>query len=242
MHSMDLLVIIPILFQLFLTGHPSPHSADSSFLWGTGNAFYNSDMVKELLRGNLSGVVENFQSVILWDTIHSGCQSMLDHDSKLARQAKKMADAENQEDPLVFGDAALELFYGDEEDEETHRMKRDSGLELGLGDWLEMAAEVFQQEYFLNHFREEHVKKGMRTKRGASRLKRQATMGGVLAGTEELVDIEDDDQDSQGQQLYAPYLADIAYFFPMLEFYIPFNGSFQFFQQPYNLFKTSFKR
>merc|ERR1719352_1372254 len=107
---MSLLVIIPLLFHFFLPIH-------SSFLWDTAAAFYNSHIMKELLRGNLSGVVENFQSDILWDTIHAGCQSMLDHDSKLARQAKKMADAENQEDPLVFGDAALEFFYGDDEDQ-----------------------------------------------------------------------------------------------------------------------------
>merc|ERR1712096_391828 len=93
---------------------------------------------------------------------------MLDHDSKLARQAKAMVEAEIQEDPVMIGEAALEFFYGDVEDEENHRRKRDSGVELGMGDWMEMVGELLQQEYFLHHFREGQMKQGSRKKRQTS--------------------------------------------------------------------------
>ena len=183
-------------------------------------------------------MVDTFQSDQLWDAIQSGCHSMLDHDSKLARQAKAMVEAEIQEDPVMIGEAALEFFYGDVEDAENHRRKRDSGVELGMGDWMEMVGELLQQEYFLHHFREGQMKQGSRKKRQTS-----GTMGGILSDMEENSE-NDDEQDIEEdeEQLYATYLADVAYFFPMLDFYIPFNGTYNFLQQQYSLFSLPSKK
>eukprot|EP00092_Neocalanus_flemingeri_P009056 GFUD01009747.1.p1 GENE.GFUD01009747.1~~GFUD01009747.1.p1 ORF type:complete len:252 (-),score=90.92 GFUD01009747.1:14-769(-) len=249
---MCLLFTLPLLL-LLPTCHSIPlHTSSSSFsfrsLFEAADTLFNSDLVKEMLKGNLSGIVETFQSDQLWDTILSSCHTMLDHDSKLARQAKVMVEAELQEDPIVLGEAALELFYGDVEDEETHRKKRDSGEELGLGDWLEMIGEVLQQEYFLHHFREEQKKRGRRKKRQAS-----PTMGGIFAVIEE--DYENDydyqeaeeDEDSEEDDgkkypLYTPYIADVAYFFPLLDFFIPFDGTFMLFNEEYSFYDFASKR
>ena len=115
-------------------------------------------------------------------------------------------------------------------------MKRDNGAEFGLMDLAELFSEVVQQEYFLDHFRGELKKEEKRPRRGVRpKVKRQATFGGFLAGrgqTQADGDDDDDDDDDGGSgKQYASYVADIAYFFPLLEFFIPFNGSFKFLQQ-----------
>ena len=189
------------------------------------------------MKGNFSSMQETFQADILWKTVQSGCKTMLDHNSKLALQAKKLAEAESQGDNLLIGEAALEFFYGDEEDEEKHRAKRESESTFGTGlaDLFELASEVLQQEYFLHHFREEQESVA-----GKSRVKRQSTMGGILSENTDAFDDEElfDEDFSDDQIRYNPYIADIAYFFPLLEFYIPFDGSFIFLQEPYDIFKT----
>ena len=181
------------------------------------------------------GMVENFKTDLVWDTMHAGCNAFLGDELKLESQARKMAEAETLDDPLLRGEAAFEFFYGDEEDNKRYRMKRDSDESLGLMDFVDLVCEIVQQHYFLNHFREELKQEKKRQKREAKSktVKRQA----VAAGLFSLAD--DDGGDTDDVLPYEPYIAEIAYFFPFLEVFIPFDGSFKFLNQRYDPFNLN---
>ena len=172
----------------------------------------------------MSGMMENFKTDLVWDTMYAGCNAFLDNKSKLASQARKMAEAETLDEPLLRGEAAFEFFYGDEEDNKRYRMKRDSDESLGLMDFVDLVCEIVQQHYFLNHFREE---KRQKREAKSKTVKRQA----VAAGLSSLADDDDD--------TYEPYFGEIAYFFPLLELYLPFDGSFKFLNQRYDPFNLN---
>ena len=95
---------------------------------------------------------------------------------------------------------------------------------------------------FLNHFRQELKQEEKRQKREArsKTVKRQAVATGLLGGV--LADNNrnnDDDDDSDDAQLYEPYFGEIAFFFPFLEVFIPFDGSFKFLNQRYDPFNLN---
>jgi len=186
----------------------------------------------------MSGIMENFRSDMVWDTMHAGCLALLDHDSKLSSQARNMAEAEVQDDPLYRGEAAFEFFYGDDEDRERHRIKRESDEAFGLIDLIDKVCEVVQQEYLLNHFREEVKGEEIRHKQGA-RVRRQAVATGLLGGLLAANNNQNDDDDDDAAPQYDPYVAEIAYFFPVLDFFIPFDGSFNFLEQKYDPFNLN---
>ena len=182
----------------------------------------------------MSGMMENFKTDLVWDTMYAGCNAFLDNKSKLASQARKMAEAETLDEPLLRGEAAFEFFYGDEEDNKRYRMKRDSDESLGLMDFVDLVCEIVQQHYFLNHFREELKQEEKRQKREAKSetVKRQAVATGLFS-------LADDDGDTDDVLPHEPYFGEIAYFFPLLEVYIPFDGSFKFLNQRYDPFNLN---
>lgn len=196
----------------------------------------------------------------------------LDFNSPLANQAKRLARAELSGSREHYAKAMFVSLYGDPEDEERRRMKRETNFKF-QADWheeegiLQHLWEILQLEYFLYFYRQkEHLH--LRKKRLAP------TFAGLLSSIDQ-IDIElasniaigdvgedggggssregqgqgqgrgegedqgggdDDVTEVEEEPRYNAYIADVAYFFPIADFYFPFDGTFHLFQTEFSAY------
>jgi len=153
----------------------------------------------------------------------------MDHKSVLASQAKQLAHAEVSGEKDELASAMFLSLYGDKEDDSSNATDSNSSKphEIGMG---EAFWEFLQMEYFLALYR---------SKERLVRKKRRAqTIGGLIQDFD--VDVSSSfsvtpESETEATE-YSPYIADMAFFFPVIDFLFPFTGSFNFFQTEYNLF------
>ncbi|XP_023324326.1 uncharacterized protein LOC111698272 isoform X2 [Eurytemora carolleeae] len=182
-----------------------------------------------------------FSSELIHAWIELLASWLMDQNCKLANQAKQLASAEEFGSSQEYAEAMFISLYGDPEEEEQRIVRRESKEKSKVG-LLGVIWEFIQMEYFLYFYR---YKDGLRKKRNVS-----ASVAGLISttdfqlaqsihidtkGNEDTIGYDDVLADEE-EPRYDAYLADIAYFFPVIDFTFPFDGSFHFLQTQYSVY------
>ena len=152
----------------------------------------------------------------------SCCHHWLDPTSRPALRARRLAEAEASGDRERLAAANWEAFYGDLEQEEAGRRVWEGEEEGGWWEVATMLLDLLQQEYLLQHYR--------RQQQRAGRQRRDAPSLGGLLDRKVWAAPEPEPEPEFQPDGHVPYYAEVAYFFPLLTFWIPFNGTVEFFQ------------
>jgi len=179
------------------------------------------------------------------ETVHLVASLTLDFNSPLAKQAKRLAVSELSGSREEYADAMFVSLYGEPEEEEKRRIKREANYEFQEDEGiLQHIWEMVQFEYFLYYYRhQEQI--GKRKKRMAP------TFAGLLSSINQIDvelasnikigDVEDGEEEDSVEEPYEEprynaYIADVAYFFPIADWYFPFDGRFHFFQTEFSVY------
>jgi len=222
------------------------------FLFTASQANFNKTLVwlkvETLLMKSIDG---NVTFSDLKDCLSLAGSLLMDHNCTLAAQARRLAAAEASGSRSEYASAMFESFYGSKEEESLRRQRRGTNGKTGALTLMSAVWEFVQLEYFLAYYR--------RRQRRLKAKGRHRRFVPAATGLLKDIDIEVASHISVGngggdgaeggdgggggdgepvpeQPLYEAYIADLAWFFPIADTYIPFDGTFTFFQSDYNLY------
>jgi len=164
----------------------------------------------------------------------------LDHNNELAMQARRLAIAETSGNITEYAHSTFTSLYGD-----TQQKQEKQGRSISGGNGITLLESVWEYirfEYYLRYYR--------RMEHRAGRKKRHVL--GALNPRIADLDLEisqsisiDDDFFGNGEPVpeierFNPYIADIAYAFPIIDFFFPFDGTFNLFETQYSVYDLKF--
>eukprot|EP00088_Acartia_fossae_P069511 TRINITY_DN9100_c0_g1_i11.p1 TRINITY_DN9100_c0_g1~~TRINITY_DN9100_c0_g1_i11.p1 ORF type:complete len:235 (+),score=29.71 TRINITY_DN9100_c0_g1_i11:51-755(+) len=173
--------------------------------------------------------------------------AVMDHKSLLAQQAQRLAIAEITGNRTEFAEATFESLYGNPEEERVKAERKGNLAEEKT--LLEAIWESVQFEYFLAYYRKQERPKsrakrhmpGALNKRFDDLNKRIVDLDLEIAHTIDFGESEEEGLGNDGEPVpeverYSPYIADVAYAFPVLDFFFPFDGTFNFMETQFSVY------
>jgi hypothetical protein len=213
---------------LLISNYPSPSSCSGEYLI----SFHEAQTV-------IAKIIETLR--MCYNMMDTFLDLYLDHNNALALQARRFAIAETSGNITEYADAAFTSLYGDSE-----QAKEKQGRTISSGNGITLLESVWEYirfEYYLRYYR--------RVEHRAGRQKRHVlgALNPRIADMEleisQSLSVGDDEFFGDGEPVkeinrFNPYIADIAYAFPIIDFFFPFDGTFHFFETEYSIYDLIF--